>query len=181
MMTHTTPSGKIITIRPVLATDAEMIVRYVNDLSAEDTFTTFGGEIFSLLDEQYYIDSCIASMQRGNMIKLVAICDGEIVATGDVSRDLASRTRSYHVATLGISVSSDLRRQGLGEAMMTHLLSEAKRIIPGLQIVRLDLFSTNIAAFKLYQKLGFVLHGSLPGGILHKGTHVDRLLMYRKI
>ena len=63
-----------------------------------------------------------------------------------------------HVST--VAVCPDLRRRGLGEAMLRHLLHVA-RLRRALRVT-LEVREHNEIAMALYQKLGFVSQGLIP-------------------
>ena len=86
-----------------------------------------------------------------------------------------------HVANAGFMVSAGARGQGIGRAMAEHCLSEARRLgFRGMQFNYV--ISTNTAAIRLWQDLGFDIVGTLPGAFRHpdKG-HVDVYVMYRSL
>jgi ribosomal protein S18 acetylase RimI-like enzyme len=83
-----------------------------------------------------------------------------------------------HVANAGFMVSASARGQGIGRAMAEHCLSEARRL--GFRAMQFNyVISTNIAAIRLWQDLGFEIVGTLAGAFRHpdKG-YVDVYVMY---
>jgi L-amino acid N-acyltransferase YncA len=67
-----------------------------------------------------------------------------------------------HVANAGFMVSASARGQGLGRAMAEHCLSEARRL--GFRAMQFNyVISTNTAAIRLWQDLGFGIVGTLQG------------------
>lgn len=86
-----------------------------------------------------------------------------------------------HVANAGFMVSARARGQGIGRVMAEHCLSEAGRL--GFRAMQFNyVISTNTAAIRLWQDLGFKIVGTLPGAFRHpeKG-YVDVLVMYRSL
>jgi L-amino acid N-acyltransferase YncA len=86
-----------------------------------------------------------------------------------------------HVANAGFMVSASAREQGLGRAMAEHCLSEARRL--GFRAMQFNyVISTNTAAIRLWQDLGFEIVGTLASGFRHpdKG-YVDVYVMYRSL
>ncbi len=57
----------------------------------------------------------------------------------------------------GISVDMEYRGHGIGEKLLTELISYAKT--QGYKNIRLDVINTNPRAKKLYEKIGFVVIG----------------------
>ena len=83
-----------------------------------------------------------------------------------------------HVANAGFMVSASARGRGLGRAMAEHCLSEARRL--GFRAMQFNfVVSTNAAAIRLWQELGFKIVGTLPGAFSHpeKGF-IDVYVMY---
>jgi len=86
-----------------------------------------------------------------------------------------------HVANAAFMVAPDARGQGIGRAMGEHCLSEARRL--GFRAMQFNfVVSTNDAAVRLWQKLGFKIVGTLPSAFHHpeKG-YVDVYVMYRSL
>jgi L-amino acid N-acyltransferase YncA len=86
-----------------------------------------------------------------------------------------------HVANAGFMVSAGARGQGLGRAMAEHCLTEARRL--GFRAMQFNyVISTNTAAIRLWQDLGFEIVGTLASAFRHpdKG-YVDVYVMYRSL
>jgi len=86
-----------------------------------------------------------------------------------------------HVANAGVMVAATARGEGLGRAMAEHCLSEARQL--GFRAIQFNyVISTNIAAIRLWQDLGFKIVGTLPDAFRHpeKG-YVDVYVMYRSL
>jgi L-amino acid N-acyltransferase YncA len=86
-----------------------------------------------------------------------------------------------HVANAGFMVSASARGQGIGRAIAEHCLSEARRF--GFRAMQFNyVISTNTAAIRLWQDLGFEIVGTLPGAFHHpKKGYVDVYVMYRSL
>ena len=86
-----------------------------------------------------------------------------------------------HVANAGFMVSAGARGQGFGREMAEHCLSEARRL--GFRAMQFNyVISTNTAAIRLWQDLGFEIVGTLASAFRHpdKG-YVDVYVMYRSL
>lgn len=82
--------------------------------------------------------------------------DGErVVGWCDIVRRSLEGFR--HVGGLGMGVMKDYRGQGIGEQLASAALQGARTI--GLERVELDVYASNNAAIKLYEKLGFAVEG----------------------
>ncbi len=86
--------------------------------------------------------------------------------------------RCGHIANASYAVHATCRGKGTGEALVRHSLAMAKtlgfRIMQYNAVVRL-----NTPAIALYEKLGFVKLGTIPGGFYTKeNTYEDIIPMY---
>ena len=116
---------------------------------------------------------------EANTRTYVTESDGRIVGTY-ILRPNQSGGGS-HVANAAFMVAPDARGQGIGRAMGEHCVSEARRL--GFRAMQFNfVVSTNEAAVRLWQKLGFEIVGTLPGAFHHpeKG-YVDVYVMFRSL
>ena len=82
--------------------------------------------------------------------------DGErVVGWCDITRRQLEGFR--HAGGLGMGVLKEYRGQGIGERLARAALQQARTI--GLERVELDVYASNEAAIKLYEKLGFEVEG----------------------
>jgi ribosomal protein S18 acetylase RimI-like enzyme len=86
-----------------------------------------------------------------------------------------------HVANAAFMVSPSARGLGVGRAMGEHCLDEARR--QGYRAMQFNfVVSTNEAAVKLWQRLGFTIVGTLPGAFRHSTRgFVDAYVMFRTL
>jgi L-amino acid N-acyltransferase YncA len=86
-----------------------------------------------------------------------------------------------HVANAGFMVAPDSRGLGAGRRMGEHCLEEAARL--GFRAMQFNfVVSTNTAAVRLWQALGFEIVGTLPGAFRHRTLgYVDAYVMYRNL
>lgn len=89
--------------------------------------------------------------------------------------------RASHVAHGSYMVDPKARGKGAGQALGQHSLEEAKRL--GFSSMQFNLVvSTNEAAVRLWQKLGFVIVGTVPQAFRHEEHGmVDAFVMHRRI
>lgn len=86
-----------------------------------------------------------------------------------------------HVANAAFMVSASARGTGIGRAMAEHCLSEAHRL--GFRAMQFNyVISTNTAAIRLWQDLGFEIVGTLASAFRHSDKgYVDVYVMYRSL
>ena len=86
-----------------------------------------------------------------------------------------------HVANAAFMVSSQARGMGVGRQMGEHCLEEARRL--GFRAMQFNfVVSTNQAAIRLWESLGFKIVATLPGAFRHssKGS-IDVYIMFRNL
>ncbi|MES2572858.1 MAG: GNAT family N-acetyltransferase [Verrucomicrobiota bacterium] len=86
-----------------------------------------------------------------------------------------------HVANAAFMVSPAARGSGVGKRMGEHSLAEARRL--GFLAMQFNfVVSTNHAAVRLWQQLGFQIIGTLPGAFRHlQRGFVDAYVMFRAL
>src|SRR5258706_12289301 len=109
----------------------------------------------------------------------VAEREGQVVATYILKPNQPAL--GSHVANAGFMVSPMARGLGVGRRMAEHCLAEARRF--GFRAMQFNLVvSTNEAAVKLWQQLGFRIIGTVPEAFRHsKQGFVDAYVMYQSL
>jgi L-amino acid N-acyltransferase YncA len=89
--------------------------------------------------------------------------------------------RARYVANAGFIVAPEWRGKGLGWLLGVTMLRYAKDL--GYRSVLFNLvFSENVTARQLWQKLGFQELGIIPGAVLkNDGTFQDAIIMWRSL
>ena len=101
--------------------------------------------------------------------------DGTLVAVAGLGRE--SMAKMAHKGVLwGMYVAPAWRRQGIAQALVTHLLAQAVRE-PGLRQVMLGVHAQNEPALALYRALGFVAWGTEPAAAWVDGEPQDETWM----
>lgn len=107
----------------------------------------------------------------------IADVEGRVAAIAAVR---PNRTcRGNHVANASFIVAPEYRGKGIGRAMGEHLLQLARSL--GYKAMQFNfVVSTNTAAVKLWESLGFTIIGTMPKGFQHaKLGLVDVHMMHR--
>ena len=85
--------------------------------------------------------------------------------------------RCGHIANASYAVKADCRGQGVGEALVRHCLDKAREM--GFRLMQFNaVVATNAPALHLYEKLGFVRLGSIPGGFRMKDGHFEDIVLF---
>ena len=86
--------------------------------------------------------------------------------------------RCGHIANASYAIDSTCRGKHIGEKLVLDCLSQAKKA--GFRLLQFNaVVESNIHARHLYERLGFVQLGTIPGGFLMKdGTYQNICLYY---
>ena len=109
----------------------------------------------------------------------VAELDGRVVGAGIV---LPNQTGAgSHIANGSYMVEESVRGRGVGRALVVDSLERCRRLgYRGLQFNAVA--ATNAGAIRLYESLGFVTLGRVPGGFAHpRAGYVDLLIMFHDL
>ncbi len=173
-----TKTGKKALIRYPKWDDLTALTEYINELSKEDTYITVFNQEITLEEEKEFLTRVFKEMESQNGVTLLCFVDKELVAVSGFNRRKYNGKRDNHVAEFGISVKSEYRNAGIGFMMARIVIKEGLKNVPGIKIVRLNVFGENEQAIHLYEKLGFEEVGRIPGGILYREKYIDDILMY---
>jgi L-amino acid N-acyltransferase YncA len=106
----------------------------------------------------------------------VAEIDGKIVGAYLLRPNHADR--GSHIGNASYIVDENVRGKGVGKSLALHSITTAKNLkYRGIQFNYV--VSTNEAAVKLWQSVGFKIIGTIPGGFNHaKLGYVDVYIMF---
>lgn len=159
-------------IRPFVDTDWVQVWPIVSAVvTAADTFTYDPG-----LTEEAARATWIEALPG---VTLVAEEDGRILGTAKTGPNKAGP--GAHIATASFMVAADARGRGVGSALCRAVLDRAAAAgYAGMQFNAVA--ASNTGAVALYERLGFRILGTVPGGFAHPeqgrvGLHV----MYREL
>ena len=109
----------------------------------------------------------------------VAENDGRVVGTYILKPNQVAA--GSHVANAAFMVAPAARGLQVGRNMGERCLGEARRL--GFRAMQFNfVVSTNTAAIRLWEQLGFKIVGTLPGAFRHPGKgYVDVYVMYRSL
>jgi RimJ/RimL family protein N-acetyltransferase len=140
--------------------DAAEIVAYIERVSGESDFLTFGpGEFGITVEGERKFIADLGDGSSGFMLK--GVVEKKIVSICTIQR--ASRSRVRHIGTFGISVAQSQWNLGVGRAMGAAMLEVARRI--GITKVDLRVREDNANAIHLYESLGFRREGVAQRGM----------------
>jgi L-amino acid N-acyltransferase YncA len=159
--------GRKVVIRPPKWEDLEGLMEYINSLVDEKVEIVLTKKV-TREEEAEWLAKRLISIDKGDVIHVVAEVDGEVVAGAEVGKQ---KYLMSHVGTLGIGVKSGFRGIGIGTVIMKILIEESRKA--DLKVLVLDVFDTNNTAKELYKKMGFKEVGKIPKGICKNGKYID--------
>jgi ribosomal protein S18 acetylase RimI-like enzyme len=168
---YTAKDGRTIILRKPRWEDLDALMDFVSSLVREEAPINRMTEV-SRSEEIEFLTKRLSSIEKSQVLQLVASVDGKIVANAEVVK---LSGRESHVGKLGISVRSGYRRVGIATKMIETLLQQASR--EGLKIILLAVYENNLSAITLYKKLGFKEIGRTPKGVCWQGKYVDDIRM----
>ncbi len=89
--------------------------------------------------------------------------------------------RCGHLANASYAVLEQVRGQGVGERLVKHCLEQGR--VLGFKVLQFNaVVCSNVAALRLYKKLGFVKLGTVPEGFKNaEGVYEDICLFYKQL
>lgn len=167
-----------VTIRPAVASDAEGLVALTRAAASEPDSQLIGrpgdfsGLATSLANQRRQIARAASSPRH-----LVLVAEREGVLVGRLSFRAERRARVAHRGTFSIVVARHERGRGIGGAMIRALLAwcAAGGVV---RKVSLRVLTSNTRARALYERLGFVIEGTMTRAVRLDGERwADELLM----
>jgi RimJ/RimL family protein N-acetyltransferase len=161
-------------IRPAVPDDAVgmlELTRSVADESYNGILHSSGDTLRTVEEQRKVIEQRMGS---GNCMILLAEANGQII--GIVSCVGGVLTSTERTVGLGIMVKKEWRGQGIGTAMMQHILAWARNT-PIVKRVDLEVLTNNPRAAHIYEKLGFQTEGIKRQIYFKDGEFVDAQVM----
>jgi L-phenylalanine/L-methionine N-acetyltransferase len=167
-------SDRDFVVRAAEPGDAEGLVRLAAAVSAEPGgwLITTDGEWRSVGEERRYLKA-VRRYPHAAVLVAERSRDGALIGRLSLARD--THPASSHVADLGLMVSSESRRQGVGSALLEAAVEWARSA--GIRKLELHVFPWNEPAIQLYAKFGFEREGVRKAHYARGGDYVDAVLM----
>ena len=169
--------GRALVLREADSADARALLDYIEAVSGESNFLTFGPGEFELTEEQD-ADLLRRDSGAGGRLYLVALIDEEIV--GSLTFAAGERSRLRHRGEFGMSVRKHAWRSGIGSALVDTLIDWARDEGIVKKIV-LQVRTDNQAGVGLYLRKGFVIEGTMRNEMFIDGTYYDLHWMGREL
>ena len=105
----------------------------------------------------------------------VAEIDGKIMGLYIIHPNNVGRCG--HICNASYAVSSDARGKHIGEQLVLDCLKRGKEL--GFRILQFNaVVESNVHARHLYERLGFIQLGTIPGGFRMKDGHYENICPY---
>lgn len=142
-----------VIIIPITETYTENYRQAVGEVAREGNFLTMLDAFPKDTTEAFVKENIAASNPH-----LIALHDGRVVGWCDITPK-SERPVHSHCGTMGMGLLKPYRGKGLGKKLLTQALEAAKK--KGWSRIELTVRATNHPARALYEKMGFVLEGTL--------------------
>lgn len=166
-------------IRVASIADAEKMLVIQQEILTEEelTFITTKDEFQQTIEgQQTWIKEKLANKRE---IIFIAECNEEVV--GWLVFQSTNRKRLAHTGSFGMMVQKEHRGKGIGKRLIEALLTWAVAN-PKIEKVCLGVFSTNVGAIALYEKMGFIEEGRKVNEIkIKENEYIDDVLMYKMV
>jgi ribosomal protein S18 acetylase RimI-like enzyme len=122
-------------------------------------------------DEVRWFTDMFRDVLSGTSIVAIAERDGHAVGSCVVRRvGPAEESELAHYGVLGIVVRKADRGSGIGRALLVRILEGCRG---KFELVRLQVFATNVRARELYGQFGFVRVGTVPAAVRRGDRYLD--------
>jgi RimJ/RimL family protein N-acetyltransferase len=172
----TLKTGKQARLRSAIPADAARLLEIRRIVVEEGDFMLTEPDEFDLTVERMK-KSVQKHLREPGYLYLIVEVDGWLVGMVHFANGYLHRTA--HAGMLSIYVDQPWRGQGVGQLLLEGLISWSERS-PLIEKLSLAVFSTNLKAMGLYEKMGFRIEGRCPRDMkLASGDYIDSVLMYR--
>lgn len=165
----------IFTVRPPEISDAREIniLRRLPDVMEN----LLGLPSETIVQNEEFIEKQISSLDDHLFCAEIDHQDQKRVI-GLVGLHVRRLPRERHSAVLGLMVHPDFHNKGVGTKLLETVIDLADNWL-ALKRVSLQVFPDNHSAIRLYEKLGFVIEGTMKFAAIRRGNYADLLLMAR--
>lgn len=172
--TYELMSGEHLTLRRPVVSDAEALIRQMQQADRETLFLAREPEEFkfTVSEEEAFIQQVL---EDENRLFLVAEVSGQVVGNCSVGR-VNKGQRYRHRASFGIAILEQFWGQGIGKKMMQACIQWC--ILHEIEQLELEVVSTNERAIGLYRSFGFEIYGTKEKSLKYRDdTYADEYFM----
>jgi len=162
-----------LVIRSALPDDAAAMLEYLECVSGESDFLTFGPGEFEMTEAQEAAH--LATVREAPDHLHIVVTDGAVIVAC-LTFGTGRRQRVRHHGELAISVRRSHWGRGIGALLMDTLIDWA-RAVGSIRKIALRVRTDNARGIALYREKGFVVEGTLRREICVDGEYFDLLYM----
>nr|WP_235916196.1 bifunctional GNAT family N-acetyltransferase/acetate--CoA ligase family protein [Spelaeibacter cavernicola] len=168
--------GGVVTLRPIMPSDAERVVAFHGGLSERTRYLRYFGPYptMSPRDVEH-----TTNVDHRNRVALVAVLGDQIIAIGLYERlsdaggnavepDDAAPGRSAEVAFV---VADDHQGRGLGSILLEHLAGAAAE--NGIEVFVAEVLTQNRGMLTVFKEAGYQIRRTMDGSVLHLEFAID--------
>jgi len=159
-------------IRPVCEEDAQKVIEYINLVSGESDYLSFGENEFKITVEEER-EIIRSFRERDNCLMIAARLGEKIV--GLLTFEGGHRERLKHRGEFGLTVAKEYWGMGIGKRLIEYMIETVKK--NGITRIGLQVRADNERAIKLYSNFGFVKEGHLKRFMKIREKYFDFLQM----
>ena len=152
--------------------DAKEIINYLNIVTGQTDNLNYGNNEINLntIQEMEFIQE----MHENDHSVMILAKDGDKIV-GIATLKGHKQSRLKHRADLGVSVLKEYWHQGIGSKLVAIIIGYAAEA--SIEIIELEVVTSNENAIALYQKYGFEVIGTYENFMKIDDHYVDAYLM----
>jgi L-amino acid N-acyltransferase YncA len=171
--TLTLEDGTPVTLRPMLKSDEDELLKYFQSLPPEDLIC-----LKERVTDPEVIERWVYNLDFDNVLPLLALHDGKIV--GDATLHFSPIGWTKHQGEVRLTTDTQHRVKGLGTVLLQNLMDIASKM--GLEQLTAEIPPALDKAFYLFEKLGFEKVTVLKGFVMDiEGRESDLVLMVKSL
>ena len=175
--TYSLKDGSKVQIRISISEDAQSLVNLKRSYIKNTTTIPMYLDEYpddSAKEEEIILDYLGSS----NSILLVAEHDGKLI--GNIDLTGSKRFKMQHTGMIGMGIGEEWRNKGLGKLLIKEVIDWAKKSSI-IELVWLDVYSSNKLGINLYKNTGFNVSGIIEGFFIELDGYKDKIQMYQRI
>jgi len=155
--------------------DLDDFLELINSLVEEEADIIINKKV-TREEEADWLARYLTDIEKGKTIGIVAEVDGKVIGNSEVTRGIGAES---HVGFLGVAVTKEYRDLGIGTRVLETLIEESKKA--GLELLVLDVYTSNARACHVYRKIGFRDAGTIPRMVYKRAGYFDVVRMYLEL
>lgn len=175
--TFNTKSGEKITVRLASTQDAsDLLAMKLNYIKDSNTLPLFLEEYPDDLEKEVELIERLS--REKNSALFVAECNGQLVGNIDLNGN--QRAKLFHTGVIGMGLEEKWRGKGIGSALMQAIIDWSTKN-QFISILWLEVYDSNNAGKKLYEKMGFKVCGRIDNFFHEDDEKIDKITMVRHL